>query len=99
MMRVTKDVFLILDNKNNILSVEDSHKNKYSVKVFQENSHFYNPGRSVDGMIYPWGEHYRFSGIVKVRISNEELVRWFFQVLILLLEMLQIRSRSIYQKN
>ena len=50
------DTFLILDNKGNVLFVEDSHRKMFRVQVFPEHSGMYTVGRFVEGRIHPWGD-------------------------------------------
>lgn len=49
--------FRILENKDNILFVEDSHRKKFMVQVLPEHSYMHTVGRFVEGRIHPWGGH------------------------------------------
>ncbi len=48
---------------------------RYKVKLFEENIAAYKVGRIVRGRIHPWGDVYRFAGIIRVKPSNEEIAR------------------------
>lgn len=75
MRNIITDTFLILENKNNILFVEDSHRKKFRVQIFPEHSSMYTIGRSVKGRIHPWGDVYKFAGIIKLMKSKEEILK------------------------
>ena len=75
MRNIITDTFLILKNKDNVLIVEDSHRKKFMVQIFPEHSFMYAVGRSVEGRIYPWGDMYKFAGIVKLMKSSEEILQ------------------------
>lgn len=58
------------------LILADLHRGeKYKVKLFYENRAAYEVGRIVRGRIHPWGDVYRFAGIVHIRLSEEEIAR------------------------
>ena len=72
---ITKDTFLILGNKDDIVFLEDSNKRKFNVQVFPKQvAALYTFGRYVEGRIYPWGKGdlYRFASISKLMKSDEE---------------------------
>jgi hypothetical protein len=48
---------------------------RYKVKLFGENRTLFKGGRIVRGRIHPWGDVYRFAGIIHVKPSNEEIAR------------------------
>ena len=75
MRNIITDTFLILKNKDKILIVEGSHKKKFMVQIFPEHSFLYAIGRSVEGRIHPWGNMFKFAGIVKVMKSSEEIYK------------------------
>jgi hypothetical protein len=75
MRNIVTDTFLILKNNDNILIVEDSRRRKFMVQIFPEHSFIYAVGRSVEGRIYPWGNMYKFAGIVKLMKSSEEILQ------------------------
>ncbi|MER5175176.1 MAG: hypothetical protein ABJB76_01670 [Candidatus Nitrosocosmicus sp.] len=76
MRNIITDTFLILENKgNNILFMEDSKRKKFSVQVKSEHSYMYTIGRFVEGRIHPWGDVYKFAGIIKLKKSNEEILK------------------------
>jgi len=73
---ITKDVFLILGNKDDIVFLEDSHKKKFNVRIPKEQVGLFVPGRFVEGRIYPWGKGdlYRFASIAIMRKSHKEIM-------------------------
>lgn len=75
MRNIITDTFFILKNKDNILIVEDPRRKKFMVQIFPEHSFMYAVGRSVEGRIYPWGDMYKFAGIVKLMKSSEEILQ------------------------
>jgi hypothetical protein len=75
MRNIITDTFLILKNKDNILIVEGSRRKKFMVQIFPEHSFMYAIGRSVEGRIYPWGDMYKFAGIVKLMKSSDEMLQ------------------------
>src|SRR6476646_7835073 len=75
MRNIITDTFLILKNKDNILIVEGSRRKKFMVQIFLEHSFMYAIGRSVEGRIYPWGDMYKFAGIVKLMKSSDEMLQ------------------------
>jgi len=72
---IIKDIFLIVGNKGDIVFMEDSNKEKFNVQILPEQITLYSPGRFVDGRIYPWGNLYRFASIVKLRKSDDEIMK------------------------
>jgi hypothetical protein len=77
---MTKDIFLIVGNKDDVVFLEDSHKKKFNVKIPREQVALFNPGRFVEGRIYPWGgwgkgDLHHFASIALMRKSHEEVMR------------------------
>lgn len=71
-----KGEFKIIATDNVHVILEDtSSGERYKVKLFEENRAVYTAGRVVRGRIHPWGNVYRFAGIVQVSKTDEELAR------------------------
>jgi hypothetical protein len=76
MKNITKDVFLVLGNKDDIVFMEDSHKKKFNIWIPREQVPLYTSGSFVEGRIYPWGKGdlYRFASIAKLKKRRRSLV-------------------------
>lgn len=77
MGKVIRGRLLILGRKDGILTVRDENTSiTYRVMASSENVDQYIPGRRVVGRIYPWGEYYKFAGIITIEMSDEELAKY-----------------------
>lgn len=69
--------FEILECHDVDLVVRDLKDEKiYSAKVWNTNEE-YKPGRIIIGRIHPWGNIHRFAGIVRIKLSDEEVFKRF----------------------
>ena len=69
------DVFEVLERSGNTIAVRGSDGRKFALEVIAEHVHRYAPGTRVEGMIHPWGDTYRFTGITKMALKDSEIAR------------------------
>lgn len=74
---ITKDVFLILGNKGDVVFLKDSNNKRFNVRVFPKHqSALYTVGRRVSVRIYPWGkDQYRFASISKLMVKRDDEIK------------------------
>jgi len=72
MREIVSDTFKIIDRKkdNMIVLKGLSNQKKYMVKILPEQIEQYTPGRLVMAKIFPWENYYRFAGITKIKVYN-----------------------------
>ncbi|HID19955.1 MAG TPA: hypothetical protein EYP28_03305 [Methanophagales archaeon] len=58
-----------------VLLLDITNGTRYIVKLFDENRAIFKVGRIIRGRIHPWGEVYRFAGIIHTELSDEEVAR------------------------
>ena len=66
---------IVANDGRQVILADLSSGVRYEVKLFEENRAVYTAGRVVRGRIHPWGDVYRFAGIVQVSRTDEELAR------------------------
>ena len=72
MREIVSDTFKIIDRKkdNMIVLKGLSNQKKYMVKILPEQIEQYTPGRFVMAKIFRWENYYRFAGITKIKVYN-----------------------------
>lgn len=58
-----------------VLLVDITNGTRYIVKLFDEDRAIFKVGRIIRGRIHPWGDVYRFAGIIHTELSDEEVAR------------------------
>jgi hypothetical protein len=74
MREIISDNFRIIDRKkdNNMIVLKGlSNQKKYIVKIPPEQIEQYILGRLVMAKIFPWENYYRFAGITKIKVYND----------------------------
>ncbi len=73
MREIISDTFKIIDRKkdNMIVLKGLSNQKKYMVKILPEQIEQYTPGRLVMAKIFPWENYYRFAGITKIKVYQD----------------------------
>jgi hypothetical protein len=73
MREIVSDIFKIIDRKkdNMIVLKGLSNQKKYIVKIPIEQIEQYIPGRFVMAKIFPWENYYRFAGITKIKVYQD----------------------------
>lgn len=74
MREIISDTFKIIDRKidNNMIVLKElSNQKKYIVKIPPEQIEQYAPGRLVMAKIFAWENYYRFAGITKIKVYQD----------------------------
>ncbi|MEA3487746.1 MAG: hypothetical protein U9R10_00645, partial [Euryarchaeota archaeon] len=66
---------IVANDDSHVILADLSGGERYNVKLFEEDRALYTAGRVIRGRIHPWGDVYRFAGIVLVSKTDEELAR------------------------
>jgi hypothetical protein len=57
----------VTKNDGKFIYAKDSNNNRYKLSTFDKsNIHYYKAGKNIECYIFPWEDHYRIIGIVKI---------------------------------